>query len=65
MLVIPAIDVYEDKVVRLKKGNFDNITYYRYSPLDMAKKYEEIGFKFIHIVDLLGSKTGSFSENAT
>jgi phosphoribosylformimino-5-aminoimidazole carboxamide ribotide isomerase len=58
MLVIPAIDIYDKKTVRLSKGNFKDITYYPLSPLDQAKQYAEYGFKRIHIVDLQGSATG-------
>ena len=61
MLIIPAIDIYENKVVRLRKGNFEDISYYGFTPLKMSQKYEEHGFRVIHIVDLLGSKTGSFT----
>ncbi len=58
MLIIPAIDIYENKVVRLKKGNFNEITYYDVIPLEQAKLYNEYGFEWIHIVDLTGSKYG-------
>lgn len=62
MITIPAIDIYEDSVVRLKKGDFDNITYYKNSPLEQAKLYESYGFKIIHVVDLLGSREGKFAS---
>ncbi len=61
MLIIPSIDIYKDKIVRLKKGDFNNITYYSNSPFDQSKLYESLGFKLIHIVDLEGSKTGKFT----
>ena len=61
MLIIPSIDIYENKVVRLAKGDFNNISYYSNSPLEQAKLYESLGFKLIHIVDLQGSKTGNFT----
>ena len=61
MLIIPSIDIYENKVVRLAKGDFNNVSYYSSSPLDQAKLYESVGFKLIHIVDLEGSKSGKFS----
>jgi phosphoribosylformimino-5-aminoimidazole carboxamide ribotide isomerase len=61
MIAIPAIDIYEDRIVRLEKGAFDHVTYYKTSPLDQAKLYESFGFKLIHIVDLAGSKTGKFT----
>ena len=58
MLIIPAIDIYNNKTVRLSKGNFDEITYYPLSPLDQAIQFKEYGFNRIHLVDLLGSKNG-------
>ena len=65
MLIIPAIDIYNNKIVRLKKGSFEDITYYKDSPLEMAKRFKELGFKIIHIVDLIGSKTGNFTTLET
>lgn len=62
MIVIPAIDIYDEKIVRLTKGDFDNITYYKNSPLDQAKLYGSLDFKLVHIVDLLGSKTGKLTS---
>lgn len=61
MIVIPAIDIYQDKVVRLSKGDFENVTYYKNTPAKQAKVFEEFGFQLIHVVDLLGSKTGKFT----
>lgn len=58
MLIIPAIDIYNKKTVRLSKGNFNDITYYPLSPLEQAKLFAQYGFKRIHIVDLLGSASG-------
>jgi phosphoribosylformimino-5-aminoimidazole carboxamide ribotide isomerase len=58
MLIIPAIDIYNNKTVRLSKGNFDEITYYPLSPLEQALQFKEYGFNRIHLVDLLGSKMG-------
>jgi phosphoribosylformimino-5-aminoimidazole carboxamide ribotide isomerase len=58
MIVIPAIDIYEDKVVRLLKGNFNQIKIYNESPLEQARQFAGAGFKRIHIVDLSGSREG-------
>lgn len=52
MNVFPAIDIIEGKCVRLTKGLEDQKTIYQKSPVEMAKAYEEIGFKTIHVVDL-------------
>jgi phosphoribosylformimino-5-aminoimidazole carboxamide ribotide isomerase len=61
MLVIPAIDIYENSIVRLKKGDFESITYYKNTPLQQAKLYDALGFETVHIVDLVGSKTGKLT----
>ncbi len=62
MIIIPAIDLYQDSVVRLTKGDFDNITYYKNTPLEQAKLFEAAGFTNVHLVDLIGSKTGKFAS---
>jgi phosphoribosylformimino-5-aminoimidazole carboxamide ribotide isomerase len=58
MKIFPAIDIKDKKCVRLIKGNFDNKTEYKTSPIDQAGKYKEHGFKNLHIVDLDGALTG-------
>ncbi|MDY6820039.1 MAG: 1-(5-phosphoribosyl)-5-[(5-phosphoribosylamino)methylideneamino]imidazole-4-carboxamide isomerase [Deferribacterota bacterium] len=59
MIIIPAIDIYEGKVVRLLKGNFNKPTYYSGSPLDYINYFNKCGIKRVHIVDLNGAKDGS------
>ncbi|MFN3946550.1 MAG: 1-(5-phosphoribosyl)-5-[(5-phosphoribosylamino)methylideneamino]imidazole-4-carboxamide isomerase [Aquificaceae bacterium] len=56
--LIPAIDLKEGKVVRLFKGQFENIKVYPKSPEDMANFFEDLGFKRLHVVDLDGSLEG-------
>jgi len=58
MKVFPAIDIKDKKCVRLVKGDFDNKTEYKMSPVDQAGKYIDHGFKNLHIVDLDGALTG-------
>ena len=58
MKIFPAIDIKDKKCVRLVKGNFDNKTEYKISPIEQAKKYKDHGFKNLHIVDLDGALTG-------
>ena len=58
MKIFPAIDIKDKKCVRLVKGDFDKKTEYKISPVDQAQKYEEFGFKNLHIVDLDGALTG-------
>ena len=58
MKIFPAIDIKDKKCVRLIKGDFENKTEYKASPIDQAGKYKEHGFKNLHIVDLDGALTG-------
>jgi len=62
MIVIPAIDILGGKVARLKRGDFKFEKRYDGAPLDFAKKWEEQGAEWIHVVDLDGAKTGVFSN---
>ena len=58
MIVIPAIDLHEGNVVRLKKGAFDDVTYYSKDPAEVALAFKDAGAKRIHVVDLDGSVEG-------
>ena len=58
MKIFPAIDIKDRKCVRLVKGDFDNKTEYKMSPVEQAGKYKDHGFKNLHIVDLDGALTG-------
>ena len=58
MKIFPAIDIKDKKCVRLIKGDFENKTVYRTSPVDQAAKFKDHGFKNLHIVDLDGALTG-------
>ncbi len=58
MIVIPAIDLKDGKCVRLKQGKIDNDTIYSEKPFEVAKYFEQIGVKRLHIVDLNGAFKG-------
>lgn len=58
MIILPAIDLVQKKAVRLFKGDYEKMTVYSNSPLDVAKDFENCGAKYIHIVDLEGAKSG-------
>ena len=58
MKIFPAIDIKDQKCVRLVQGNFNNKTEYKMSPVEQARKYKDHGFKNLHIVDLDGALTG-------
>ena len=54
--LIPAIDIIDGKCVRLTKGDYDQKTVYG-NPLDMAQRFEAIGYHRLHVVDLDGAKS--------
>ena len=58
MKIFPAIDIKDNKCVRLIKGDFENKTEYEMSPVEQAGRYKKHGFKNLHIVDLDGALTG-------
>ncbi|MDG1417931.1 MAG: 1-(5-phosphoribosyl)-5-[(5-phosphoribosylamino)methylideneamino]imidazole-4-carboxamide isomerase [Maricaulis sp.] len=58
MIVYPAIDILDGKVVRLDKGSFDAVTTYDDDPAKVAKEYRRAGVEWIHVVDLSGARDG-------
>lgn len=58
MKIFPAIDLYDGKVVRLYKGDYNNMTVYSDDPVAIAKDFESKGAEYIHVVDLMGAKEG-------
>ncbi|MBN1397787.1 MAG: 1-(5-phosphoribosyl)-5-[(5-phosphoribosylamino)methylideneamino]imidazole-4-carboxamide isomerase [Bacteroidetes bacterium] len=56
MLIIPAIDIYEGKCVRLRQGDYGQKTVYSESPEEVARQFAKAGFRFLHVVDLQGAK---------
>jgi phosphoribosylformimino-5-aminoimidazole carboxamide ribotide isomerase len=58
MELIPAIDILEGRVVRLKQGQYDQVTVYADDPVEQAKAFHQEGAKRLHVVDLDGARTG-------
>ncbi|MCM1308588.1 MAG: 1-(5-phosphoribosyl)-5-[(5-phosphoribosylamino)methylideneamino]imidazole-4-carboxamide isomerase [Butyrivibrio sp.] len=58
MKLYPAIDMKDGKCVRLKQGEFKDITVYCDEPWRVARYFEESGASFIHLVDLDGALKG-------
>ena len=59
MILLPAIDLIDGQVVRLRKGKYNEKSVYYKNPLEMAKKIEKFNLKNLHIIDLdraLGKK---------
>ncbi|MBN1302724.1 MAG: 1-(5-phosphoribosyl)-5-[(5-phosphoribosylamino)methylideneamino]imidazole-4-carboxamide isomerase [Melioribacteraceae bacterium] len=61
MLVIPAIDIIGGNVVRLSKGQYDSAVKYNNTPMEHAKIYDDYGFEWLHVVDLIGSRNGNIN----
>jgi phosphoribosylformimino-5-aminoimidazole carboxamide ribotide isomerase len=58
MRIIPAIDIIDGKCVRLTQGDYDQKKIYNENPLEVAKKFEDAGLQYLHLVDLDGAKEG-------
>jgi phosphoribosylformimino-5-aminoimidazole carboxamide ribotide isomerase len=58
MMVIPAIDLKENRCVRLVQGRMDQETVYSEDPVRMARHWEAKGAERLHLVDLNGAVTG-------
>lgn len=59
MIIFPAIDLRGGKCVRLIQGDFDKETVYSDDPQATALKWQSMGAKFLHVVDLDGARAGS------
>ena len=59
MLILPAIDLYEGKAVRLYKGDYNQMTVYSNNPAEIALDFISKGATHIHLVDLEGAKDGT------
>ena len=58
MKIFPAIDLFDNKAVRLFKGDYAQMTLYNENPVAVAKDFQNQGAKQIHVVDLAGAKLG-------
>ncbi len=58
MYLLPAIDLLDGRVVRLAKGDYDQVTTYNDDPVAQARAFEAAGATWIHVVDLDGARTG-------
>ncbi len=58
MILLPAIDLYEGKAVRLYKGDYAQMTVYSQDPLAVAREFARCGAEWIHMVDLEGARDG-------
>lgn len=59
MIIYPAIDVLDGRVVRLAKGDFDAVTDYGGDPVAAAVAWRDAGAEWLHLVDLSGARDGA------
>jgi phosphoribosylformimino-5-aminoimidazole carboxamide ribotide isomerase len=62
MIIFPAIDIKEGKVVRLVQGQFDRVTEYSQDPVKVAEHWKAQGAQWLHVVDLDGARTGQMTN---
>ena len=58
MLILPAIDLFDSKAVRLFKGDYEKMTVYSNTPAVVALDFVSAGAQWIHVVDLEGARDG-------
>ena len=58
MEIFPAIDLKQGYAVRLSKGEMQSAKIYSKDPCELAKKFEDLGAKWLHLVDLDGAFAG-------
>ncbi len=58
MIIFPAIDLKDGNCVRLQKGEMDRVTVFNDNPAQQALKFQQQGFKWLHVVDLNGAFAG-------
>lgn len=58
MIVFPAIDLKDGKAVRLRQGDYDQVTQYSDDPLSLVRQFKDEGAEWIHVVDLDAAKAG-------
>jgi phosphoribosylformimino-5-aminoimidazole carboxamide ribotide isomerase len=58
MKILPAIDIKDGKCVRLYQGDFDRLTAYDADPAQVARRWQDAGASWLHVVDLDGALNG-------
>ena len=64
MILLPAIDLKDGKVVRLYKGDFDTVHQVAQNPVDTAREFAAAGARWVHMVDLDGAREGRRKNGA-
>lgn len=58
LTIYPAIDLLDGRCVRLRQGDYDQVTVYNNDPIDQAMQFKRAGAEWIHVVDLDAARSG-------
>lgn len=58
MIVFPAVDIQSGKAVRLRRGDFGDVTVFGDDPVELARMWEAQGAEALHVVDLDAARSG-------
>ena len=58
MIVFPAVDIQGGKAVRLRRGDFDDVTVFGDDPVSLARLWQDQGAEALHVIDLDAARTG-------
>ncbi|WP_300974619.1 HisA/HisF-related TIM barrel protein [Sphingomonas sp. LHG3406-1] len=64
MILYPAMDLIGGRIVRLRQGRFDEVTFYAPAPAAALASFAEAGAEWAHVVDLDGAKAGEPAQHA-
>ena len=64
MIVFPAVDIQGGKAVRLRRGDFDDVTVFGDDPVELARYWQDQGAEALHVVDLDAARTGELTNFA-
>jgi len=64
MIVFPAVDIQAGKAVRLRRGDFDDVTVFSEDPVDLARYWQDQGAEALHVIDLDAARTGDLTNFA-
>ena len=64
MIVFPAVDIQAGKAVRLRRGDFDDVTVFSDDPVELARYWQDEGAEALHVIDLDAARTGQLTNLA-
>ena len=62
MIVFPAVDIQGGKAVRLRRGDFCEVTVFGDDPVELARMWQDQGAEALHVVDLDAARTGDLAN---